>query len=345
MNYVQVVWIIGNKKRGEPLFSLLKYCGVPMYFFDSTEKSFFVPTLNCFGTPDFIIFNGEEFQLDFILRSLIHRYNKRSLPPLLLISPISPEGLFTIERKNLLKEMGMEVNVLVFLNKTIEKEPAGMVLGVSQQKGMRPLRNYIRDLHIPLLVTGVKEALILNHLYNDWNAEGEDSLEILNKYCHSLSCDGVTILRGLGLDSQIGQWNHSYFPLIENWLYASLLLWIHKNGGKGAKVTIWGNPQTSLLQILSWKCSLEIYNPKQEKEVLSFRWESVNGADLLINLSDNPQSTQLRVAEWAENQYRFRRPQVIDGMGLYEPEELKAVGYDYLSVFRYRYNFLRNREE
>lgn len=341
---MKTVWVIGHEKRGEPLFSLLKHYDYHIYFLGSTEESFFVSTLSNCEDPDFIIFNGEDSQLDFILGSLATWFQRELLPPLLLLSPISPERLLSIEGKDVFLERGIEVSVLVFLNKKVEEKPGGMVLGISHAKGMRVLRRYIRDLHIPLLVTGLNEALILQYLYDQWREEWGEFLGELNKYCHSYCCDGLTVLRGLGLDSQIGQWNPLSFPSIDNWIHSFLFRWINGNGQKGGRVTIWGNPHESLIQFFSEKFKVKIYDPKQDKEEAGLRWETVNGADLLIILSEDSQSSQIRVAEWAENRHRFRRPQVMDGMNLYEPEELKAVGYDYLSMFRYRYNFLRNRE-
>jgi UDPglucose 6-dehydrogenase len=60
-------------------------------------------------------------------------------------------------------------------------------------------------------------------------------------------------------------------------------------------------------------------------------YAAVNGADALLILSDWPQFAELDLDRL---QTALRYPIVIDGRNLYDPQEMLAHGFTYLSVGR-----------
>lgn len=284
VNPVKNCWVIGKYQCEGPI-SLLKNVlvnnGYQILFLKEKDSSL--------PQPEFILFDGNEEELAL--------WNKEfENIPILLLTSISPSSFPLLLHKS--------IYPFVFIDNNGQME--GMVLGLDQQKRLGNFRKAIRDLSIPLLVLEKMEAYLFHYLYERLEAIQGYFLEQLNQYCFTFRCDGVNILRGLGMDSRIGQvpalpqltekkWNSSLFQLIQ------------MMGGD---------------RIACWKDEMEF---------------SMSDIDLLIILNEHEYLTQMKVEKWGKYRQFFRRPHIIDCVNLYEPEELKAVGYKYLSLFRYKY--------
>lgn len=229
--------------------------------------------------PEYILFSGNEQELNRLIKSTENI-------PIFLLSSISP-GLFS-------RLLHQPVYPLVFLNQQGKLD--GMVIGLDRDKNLKPFRCLLRDLAVPFMVMNRIEAFILHYLYEHWDEVKERLFEVLNQFCLSFRCDGVTILRGLGLDGGIGQMK-----------------------------------------------DLPTFTEEPWNHVLKEIMEEIGGEhDLLLLLKKDKQSSQMKVKTWKKYKHLFRQPHIIDCINLFEPEELMAVGYPYVSLFRYR--FLLNRE-
>lgn len=245
--------------------------------------------------PEFILFYGEEEELAL--------WNKEfGTIPILTFSSISPASIPLFLHK--------PIYPFVFIENHGRIE--GMVLGLSQQKELGSFRKALRDFSIPFLLLDKVEAFLLHYFYDHWEECKGDFLEQLNQYCLSYRCDGVNILRGLGLDSRIGQ--RTCLPRFQEKKWHLFLFQLIKELG-GERIYCWD-------------------------EGTDFTGSEI---DLLIILNKNEQVQQLKVKKWKKYRHLFRQPHIIDCVNLYEPEELKAVGYKYLSLFRYK--SLANGEE
>ncbi len=284
-------WVIGKFQCEGPLYLLknvLLKNGYQVFFLKEKDSSL--------PKPEFILFSGNEEELSL--------WNKEDgETPILLLTPIIPSSIHFFLHKSIYPF------VLIDNNGQME----GMVLGLDQQKRLGNFRKAIRDFSIPFLLLEKTEAFILHYLYHHREAINGQLLEELNQYCLAFHCDGVNILRGLGLDSRIGQVAALPQLLDKKWGSPLLYQLIKEMGGE--RIVYWNNGADF----------------------------STSGMDLVIILNKDERLKQMKVKRWKKYRHLFRQPHIIDCVNLYEPEELAAVGYKYLSLFRYKY--LLNGEE
>jgi hypothetical protein len=251
-----------------------------------------------FPEPEFILFSGDKEELSL--------WNKKvGNIPIFLLNSISPSYL------HLFLDKPIYPLVFIFYNGKME----GMILGLDYVKRVRNFRKVIRDFVIPFMVLGKVEAFLMHFFYDHWEEGKGFRMEELNQYSFAFRCDGVHILRGLGLDSRIGQVQVSALPKFseKKWRTPILFHLIKEMGGEN---------------IVCWKNGPDF---------------SRKDMDLLLIINKDEDIKQMKAETWKKYRHIFRQPHIIDCVNLYEPEELNAVGYKYLSLFRYKY--LINGEE
>lgn len=317
-------WVIGRTKKGIPynfLVKTLKQYDYNVYFLDVAQESFSTGTWRWFPKPHYIFYDGTEKDFPLVVSELIRYFGTSDFPQFIVISPISPYFLLKIKE--------IHIYSLVFLYEG--EQVKGVILGIAHQANRhRGLRNIFRSQSFSFMVMNLIEAFVLHELYYHWKAYGTDFIEQLNKYCKEYLCDGIAILRGLGLDPAIGQ-RGSLPSLIQKEEIPFLLHCIRTLGCKN--ITLWGEPgdirEGSFIHEL--KCSFSV-----QSCVEAPFWDSVKGSDLLILLSKVQNVKGIKINDWERNRHLFHLPHIMDCQGLYEPAELEEIGYRYFSLFRYK---------
>lgn len=121
----------------------------------------------------------------------------------------------------------------------------------------------------------------------------------------------------------------------------------------GKVIAVWGlafKPQTNdirdatsitvIKELLKEKAKIKVFDPVAEKETrqifpqlhyCSSLWESVKGADGLIILTEWDEFKEL---DKQKLKNILKKPNVVDARNIFDPDEMEALGFNYLSIGR-----------
>ncbi|WP_027415739.1 hypothetical protein [Aneurinibacillus terranovensis] len=333
-------------------------------YISSLENIFGVDYLLYIGTYPFVRADDEvavRELYDMIKKLQEHvkvRSSQQSQFPLLLLGrpfPLGTEQKITL----FLVDRGINMSFVSFPVLISDNEvggarvPQGVIIGCADcaDKRVKRLRLGLRNFSLPIMIMPRREAELLAIIccYQMYEAH---TVETLMEWCENNRCDGATILRGAGLISTMGQKAPSYEITPIRWvmnLIRSVLMdknegpftiavWKAGLHGERAKVKeIAGLIGTGSLHVYGTSLDANEDIPKQgHVSFMSYRdkWETLNRADALVILSPHPEFSSVLLKDWLTYKSRLTNPFIIDCCNFYEPDELRAIGYTYISLGR-----------
>jgi UDP-glucose 6-dehydrogenase len=232
-----------------------------------------------------------------------------------------------------------------------KEEPIAFILGVERtcERQIRLFRWYLSSLGIPILVLPRHEAEVLQAAYHELSESNWEEERVYD-FCCSYGADFMMVRRALGMHPAIGQHSIQRDSVdITAWLGQIIA------GGKLIRtednhkpcIGIWGTLGSTVTQYLleylhSSGFRPQLFSPSpvnqksREPVCMIFRdkWSALEKAEALFILEENEEFSRIYVHEWEANKEKMNNPLIIDAYGLYEPEEVKTIGYKYISYGR-----------
>lgn len=237
-----------------------------------------------------------------------------------------------------------------------EKKTEGIVLGVdsSHTKKVTNLRRTFSEYGIPVLVMPIKEAETVRTFYKNYLSTRIFNEELLYEACKHQKADYIIVRRALGLEPGIGQ-KRSEICEEEAWRWLQQAIFLSTSFEERIGLTlkkevmlgIWGDAKTKLTKYVVEELSRRnyyfrlftknrefIYPPQKNIVLCEDKWEAVEKVSGLFILSQGLPVSQIPAKEWAMQRMRMNHGTLIDPYGLYEPEEIESIGYNYISYGR-----------
>jgi hypothetical protein len=232
-----------------------------------------------------------------------------------------------------------------------EEEPIAFILGVERtyERQVRLFCWYLSSLGIPILVLPRHEAEVLQAAYHELSESNWEEERVYD-FCCSYGADFIMVRRALGMHPAIGQHSIQRATVdITAWLgqiIAGGKLIRTKDNHKPC-IGIWGTLGSTVTQYLleylhSSGFRSQLFSPSpinqtsHEPICMIFRdkWGVLEKAEALFILEENEEFSRIYVHEWEANKEKMNNPLIIDAYSLYEPEEVKTIGYKYISYGR-----------
>jgi UDP-glucose 6-dehydrogenase len=222
--------------------------------------------------------------------------------------------------------------------------PPAFIIGSSKDgRGVKELRRLLGSSGYPVMLMPPREAEMLHYLYITECINKTRILELASSPDLS-DYDWVTIMRGFGLHAEIGQQSICADDIPTEWICRVVQQHIAINKQRKPTVAVWHSSAAHITRITSILKQMDVQvrvyctelKPENKNErIFLEKWETICGAEALIILEPHKEFSNLMLSEW-DNQLKGEKipPLIIDCCGLYEPEEMNAIGCHYISYGR-----------